>query len=73
MRGKYKDQELAPLLGGCVALLRPVEDGYVLAQFDSMLVQGVSRRPGEGFDEQIPYCFGWHRFHQFDFDIEPEV
>lgn len=68
--GKYKGAELAPLLQDCTAILRADGEGYVLAQFDSMLVQGTPKRPGEGFDAQIPYCFGWHRFHQFDFEIE---
>lgn len=69
--GKYKGTELAPLLKDCKALIQPGHDSeHVLVQFNSMLAQGVNRRPGEGFDTQIPYCFGWHSFHVFDFEYE---
>lgn len=71
MKGKYKGAELRPLLRDCTATIRAgSDDEHVLAQFDSMLVQGVVRQPGTGFDPQMPYCFGWHEFHVFDFDYE---
>lgn len=71
-KGKYRGAELAPLLAGCTALLRDAagDPGYVLAQFDYMLAQGVAQRPGNGIDEQLPYCFGWHRFPESVFELE---
>lgn len=70
--GKYKGAEFATSLAGCTALLRdaPDDPGYVLVQFDYMLVQGVAQRPGKGIDEQLPYCFGWHRFPESVFELE---
>lgn len=43
--------------------------GRVLAQFDKQNVAGQSIRPGEGFDDLIPYCFGWHPFPESEFEF----
>lgn len=67
--GKYTGS--IPELQGMKALVRDDEKrGRVLAQFTAQRVAGQIVRPSEGHDENIPYCFGWHEFHVFDFEFE---
>ena len=69
MRGTY----IGPLqhLQGKTAMLRePPEEGYVMAQFDDMLVT----RSGNPLPNFLPnhdaLGFGWHVFKRNDFEVE---
>lgn len=71
--GRYKGS--LPELHDLTALVRDDEKrGWVLAQFDKQrlpsLIPHETVKPGEGHDEQIPYCFGWHRFLESEFEFE---
>lgn len=67
--GKYKGP--SPELHGLKALVRDgTKRDQVLAQFNYQRLADQIVRPGEGYDEQIPYCFGWHRFLESEFEFE---
>lgn len=59
-------------LRGCGALLRPARhSGLWLAQLDCMRGElGAKARPGDGLDESLPLCFGWHEFPRKDFKLD---
>ena len=72
-QGKYNGS--IPQLHGRKALVRDHElRGQVLAQFnDQFLPDLIPHRvgkPGNGYDEELPYCFGWHQFLESEFEFE---
>lgn len=71
-KGKY----IGPLpeLRDMEAIVRDDEKrGYVLAQFDRqrLYASRIVAKPGEGRDEELPYCFGWHSLPESDFEFAP--